>query len=107
MSLSNPGHVVDFLCGPGRGALRSFLLRQRWFAGKARGLQTVAIEDWAILDADRPVLLLLLRLDGERYYVPVSVCPADRAVPTDLIVAIGDRAVVDAHEDPGFVLPLL
>src|SRR5215468_10830100 len=107
MSLSSPGQVVDVLGGAARGPLRDFLVRQRWFAAKARGLQTVAIEDWAILDADRPVLLLLLRLDGERYYVPVSVCPADRAAPADLIVGTGDRAVVDAHEDPAFVLPLL
>src|SRR5262249_47915078 len=107
MSLSSPGQVVAVLGGAARGPLRDFLVRQRWFAAKARGLQTVAIEDWAILDADRPVLLLLLRLDGERYYVPVSVCPADRAAPADLIVGTGDGAVVDAHEDPGFILPLL
>jgi trehalose synthase-fused probable maltokinase len=99
--------VVDVLGGAARGPLRDFLVRQRWFAAKTRGLQTVAIEDWAVLDADRPVLLLLLRLDGERYYVPVSVCAADRAAPADLIVGTGDRAVVDAHEDPAFVLPLL
>src|SRR5215475_1067531 len=107
MSLSSPGQVVDVLGGAARGLLRDFLVRQRWFAAKTRGLQTVAIEDWAVLDADRPVLLLLLRLDGERYYVPVSVCPADRAAPADLIVGTGDGAVVDAHEDPGFILPLL
>src|SRR5262245_39253605 len=107
MSLSSPGHVVAFLCGPGRGALRSFLVRQRWFAGKARGLETVAIEDWAILDEDGPVLLLLLQLDGERYYVPVAVGPADQAAPADLIAGHEDRAIVDAHEDPGFIRLLL
>lgn len=107
MSLSSPSHVVDFLCGPGRGALRSFLVRQRWFAGKARGLETVVIEDWAILDADRPVLLLLLQLDGERYYVPVAVCPADQAASADLIAGHEDRAIVDAHENASFIRLLL
>jgi maltose alpha-D-glucosyltransferase / alpha-amylase len=107
MSLSSPGQVVDVLGGAGRGPLRDFLVRQRWFAAKTRGLETVTIEDWAILDADRPVLLLLLRLDGERYYVPVSVCSTDRAAPADLIVGAGNRAIVDAHEDPSFMLPLL
>jgi maltose alpha-D-glucosyltransferase/alpha-amylase len=107
MSLSSPGHVVDFLAGSGRDSLRNFLARQRWFAAKARGLETVAIEDWAVLDADRPVLLVLLRLDGERYYVPLSVCRADRAATRDLIGRIDDRAIVDAHEDLSFLRPLL
>ena len=70
MSLSSPAQVVDFLAGAGQGALRAFIVQQRWFAAKSRALRTVDIEDWAALDADRPVLLLLVRLDGERYYLP-------------------------------------
>jgi maltose alpha-D-glucosyltransferase / alpha-amylase len=107
MSLSSPGQVVEFLAGSGAGSLRDFLVRQRWFAAKARGLRTVEIEDWAVLDADRPVLLLILRLDGERYYVPLSVCLADGAAAGDVVARGGDRAIVDAHEDLGFVGPLL
>jgi len=107
ISLSSPEEVVSFLSGPGRGSLGNFLVRQRWFAAKARGLGTVTIEDWATLDAEGPVLLLLLRLDGERYYVPVSVCPRESASAGDLLASVDDRAVVDAHEDLRFIRPLL
>src|SRR4030095_1675081 len=107
MSLSSPTQVVDFLAGPGQGPLRSFIVQQRWFAAKSRALRTVDIEDWAVLDADRPVLLLLVRLDGERYYLPVAVCPAAGAAARDVITRIENRAIVDAHEDLDFVRSLL
>ena len=107
MSLSSPSNVVDFLASAGLGPLEAFLVRQRWFAAKARGLRTVEIEDWAVLDASRPVLLLLLRLDGERYYVPLSVCPAAGANAGDVITRVGDWVIVDAQEDLSFIRPLL
>ncbi len=107
MSLSSPAQVVDFLAGAGLGPLRTFIVQQRWFAAKSRALRTVDIEDWAALDADHPVLLLLVRLDGERYYLPLAVCPAAGAAARDVIARIGDRAIVDAHEDLGFVRSLL
>ncbi len=107
MSLSSPAQVVDFLAGAGLGPLRTFIVQQRWFAAKSRALRTVDIEDWAALDADRPVLLLLVRLDGERYYLPLAVCPAAGTAARDVITRIDDRAIVDAHEDLGFVHSLL
>ena len=107
MSLSSPAQVVDFLAGAGLGPLTTFIVQQRWFAAKSRALRTVDIEDWAALDADRPVLLLLVRLDGERYYLPLAVCPAADAAARDVITRIDDRAIVDAHEDLGFVHSLL
>ena len=107
MSLSSPAQVVDFLAGAGLGPLRTFIAQQRWFAAKSRGLRTVDIEDWAALDADRPILLLLVRLDGERYYLPLAVCPAAGTAPRDVITRVDDRAIVDAHEDLGFLHSLL
>src|SRR5438034_4277939 len=107
MSLSSPAQVVDFLAGAGQGPLRSFIVQQRWFAAKSRALRTVDIEDWAVLDADRPVLLLLVRLDGERYYLPVAVCPASGTAARDMIARIENLAIADAHEDLGFVRSLL
>jgi len=107
MSLSSPEQVVEFLSGSGLAPLRDFLVRQRWFAAKARGLRTVEIEDWAALEADRPALLLLLRLDGERYYVPLSVCPAASSAPVTRVARVGDQAIVDAHGDLTFMRPLL
>jgi hypothetical protein len=82
-------------------------VQQRWFAAKSRALRTVDIEDWAALDADRPVLLLLVRLDGERYYLPLAVCPAAGTAAGDVITCFENRAIVDAHEDLGFVRSLL
>jgi trehalose synthase-fused probable maltokinase len=107
MSLSSPAQVVDFLAGAGQGALRAFIVQQRWFAAKSRALRTVDIEDWAALDADRPVLLLLVRLDGERYYLPLAVCPAAGTAARDVITRFENCAIVDAHEDLGFVHSLL
>jgi len=107
MSLSSAEQVVEFLSGSGLAPLRDFLVRQRWFAAKARGLRTVEIEDWAALEADRPALLLLLRLDGERYYVPLSVCPAASSAPVTRVARVGDQAIVDAHGDLTFMRPLL
>src|SRR4029453_12520799 len=85
----------------------AFIVQQRWFAAKSRALRTVDIEDWAALDADRPVLLLLGRLDGERYYPPLAVCPAAGTAAGDVITRFENRAIVDAHEDLGFVRSLL
>ena len=45
-----PAEVVAVLEGDGGAALGEFLRRQRWFAAKARGLDAVRIEDWAVLD---------------------------------------------------------
>ena len=107
MSLSSPAQVVDFLSGAGLGPLGAFIAQQRWFAAKSRALRTVDIEDWAALDADRPVMLLLVRLDGERYYLPLAVCPAGGTADRDVITRIDNLAIVDAHEDLGFVHSLL
>ena len=70
---SDPAAVVALLSGPGRSDFAQFLARQRWFAAKTRGVGTLAVRDWAILDAEGPLVLLLLDVDGDRYHVPVTV----------------------------------
>ena len=73
---SDPGAIVALLSGPGRSDLAQYLVRQRWFAAKTRGIGALAMRDWATLDEDVPLVLLLLDVDGDRYHVPVTVAPA-------------------------------
>jgi trehalose synthase-fused probable maltokinase len=102
---SDPAAVVALLSGPGRSDLAQFLTRQRWFAAKTRGVDTLAVLDWAVLDPDHPLLLLLLAVDGDRYYVPVAVAEAAASEPA--LARAGGEAVVDAHADPRFARRLL
>lgn len=97
---SDPAALVALLAGPGRSDLARFLIRQRWFAAKTRGIEAVEVLDWAVLDPDGPCVLLLLAVDGDPYYVPVTVS-AD-AAPEAAIAHAGAEAVVDAHHDPRF-----
>jgi trehalose synthase-fused probable maltokinase len=97
---SDPAAIVALLSGPGRPDLVQFLVRQRWFAAKARGIGAVAVQDWATLDADGPFVLLLLDVDGDRYQVPVAVAP--EAGPTATVARLDAGVVVDAHDDPRF-----
>jgi len=97
---SDPAAVVALLSGPGRSDFAQFLARQRWFAAKTRGVGTLAVRDWAILDAEGPLVLLLLDVDGDRYHVPVTVAadaPAGAA-----LARLDGESVVDAHDDPRF-----
>ena len=98
--------VVEHLAGAGAPALRSFVERQRWFAAKAHGLQSVRVEDWAALRHDPPLVLLLVRADEVRYYVPVALGdpPADAA---RVIGTLGGLTLFDAHWHPDFGLGVL
>jgi trehalose synthase-fused probable maltokinase len=96
---SDPAAIVALLAGPGRSDLAQFLIRQRWFAAKARGIGALAVHDWATLDADVPLVLLLLDVDGDRYHVPVAVAP--EAGP-DAMARWDGAGVVDAHDDARF-----
>ena len=95
-----PAEVVAVLEGDGGAALGEFLRRQRWFAAKARGLDAVRIEDWAVLDQRGPLLLALLDVDGERYYLPLAVSAV--AGEGDVIARGGSRIVVEGHADAAF-----
>ena len=97
---SDPAALVALLSGPGRSDLARFLIRQRWFAAKTRGIAAVDVLDWAILDPDGPLVLLLIAVDGDPYYVPVTVTAEAAAEAT--LVRAGAEAVVDAHHEPRF-----
>ena len=97
---SDPAALVALLSGPGRSDLARFLIRQRWFAAKTRGIEAVDVLDWAVLDPDGPLVLLLLAVDGDQYYVPVTV--SAEAAPEAALARAGAETVVDAHHDPRF-----
>jgi maltose alpha-D-glucosyltransferase/alpha-amylase len=98
--------VVEHLAKAGAPALRAFVERQRWFAAKARGLGIVRVEDWAALRDDPPLVLLLVRADEARYYVPVALgeSPSDAA---RTIGPLAGLALFDAHWHPDFGVCLL
>ena len=67
-----------------REALAPFLLRQRWFAGKARQLQSARFVDWGLLRrGDYPMFLTIVEAeykDGrERYVIPLTILSNDSA----------------------------
>ncbi len=99
--------LIDTLTGSGRDALREFIARQRWFAAKTRGIAAVRVEDWAAL-RERPArLLLLVAVDGERYFVPLAATPAPPPDARAAVAAVGAETIVDAHWDPEFGRDLL
>ena len=102
---SDPGAIVALLAGPGRSDLAQYLVRQRWFAAKTRGIGALAVRDWATLDEDAPLVLLLLDVDGDRYHVPVTVAPA--AAPASTMASLDGAVVIDAHDDPRFARRVL
>jgi len=97
---SEPAAIVARLAGPGRSDLARYLVRQRWFAAKTRGIDALAVRDWATLDEDAPLVLLLLDVDGDRYHVAVTV--AADAAPPAVMARLDGAAIVDAHDDPRF-----
>ncbi len=103
---SDAAAVVRHLSEAGAPALRAFIERQRWFAGKARGLRTARMEDWSALREDPPLVLLLIRADETRYFVPVALgqAPAD---PARAIGPFGGLTLFDAHWHPNFGTSLL
>jgi maltose alpha-D-glucosyltransferase/alpha-amylase len=63
-----------------RDLLLPFLLRQRWFGGKARAARTAQFVDWGLLRrGPQPLFLTLIEVrfeDGgrEQYFLPLTVC---------------------------------
>jgi hypothetical protein len=96
-SLSEPEDVVDFLAGPGLARLKDFLVSQRWFAAKTHGIHTVEVEDWTELEPDGPTLLLLLRVDGERYYTPLSVSASAEIAAADVAGRLEGQAPMSSQ----------
>ncbi len=68
-----------------RDLLAPFLLRQRWFGGKARRLRAARFVDWGLLRrGPQPLFLTLVEVqfdDGERetYFLPLAICAATDA----------------------------
>jgi maltose alpha-D-glucosyltransferase/alpha-amylase len=104
----NVRHLIE------RDFLRDFVLRQRWFPGKARRLEHVSIVDWAVLTrGQEPSFLWLLDATydagpAERFFMPVATLsgPAAEALQHDHPAAVVARVsgarkgvVHDAIED--------
>jgi maltose alpha-D-glucosyltransferase/alpha-amylase len=67
-----------------RDALLPFLLRQRWYAGKARHALKARFADWALLDAEPPLFLCIVEVEyeggaAERYAVVLAAVGGDAA----------------------------
>ncbi|HEY8339182.1 MAG TPA: alpha-amylase family glycosyl hydrolase, partial [Egibacteraceae bacterium] len=99
--------LLDDLAAPAQRhaleqALGAWLPAQRWFAGKARDISGVRIEDaWAVSD-DGAVVDLIVAVDyrdggAERYQVPVAAADAGGATAAS---ALGDSGLVDALDVP-------
>ncbi|MDQ3529420.1 MAG: hypothetical protein M3425_05660, partial [Actinomycetota bacterium] len=85
--------------------LLPWLPRQRWFAGKARSVETVSVHDEILLDTDDAAVLDTLVdvefTDGhrERYQVPLAAADAcsAQAFPVGTVAGLD---LVDAMTDP-------
>jgi maltose alpha-D-glucosyltransferase/alpha-amylase len=67
-----------------RDALLPFLLRQRWYAGKARHAARARFLDWTLLDAQPPLFLCIIEVEYEggatdRYVVLLATAGGDVA----------------------------
>jgi len=101
---SEPAEIVALLSGSGRHDLARYLIQQRWFAAKTRGVGALAVLDWAVLDHEGPLVLLLLDVDGDVYYLPVAVAAGGTG---SVITRAGDEVVIDAHDEPRFARGVL
>jgi maltose alpha-D-glucosyltransferase/alpha-amylase len=103
-----------------RDALLPFLLRQRWYAGKARIARRAKFVDWTLLDAEPPVFLAIVEVEydagaQERYVLVLATAAGDAAqqvlqqrASTVVARLSGARSGVlyDGMTDPGVVTTL-
>jgi trehalose synthase-fused probable maltokinase len=94
--------VAEFLAGRGRPALAEFVARQRWFGAKARGIGSVVVEDWAALQEAPPIILLLVQVDGDRYYVPLACSSSPPDDRRRTVAQLDAESIYDAHWEPAF-----
>lgn len=102
MTATSASQVAEVLGGRAMPALTEFVARQRWFAAKARGIGSLLVEDWAALQEAPPIVLLLLQVDGDRYYVPLACSsspPDDRRLT---VAQLDGESIYDAHWEPAF-----
>ena len=114
------------LTGPARGLIESdylpkFLYRQRWFAGAARSVEQIVVEDWLLLDEVGAAILLagVKYSDGgpESYIVPLKLAKGEEsgwiadsnpdAMLTVWDTGSGERLIYDATFDEPFRQALL
>ncbi|MEO5896624.1 MAG: maltose alpha-D-glucosyltransferase [Vicinamibacterales bacterium] len=63
-----------------RDLLVPFLMRQRWFGGKSRGINAARFADWGLLRrAPQPLFLTIVEIDytdgaRDRYFLPLTIC---------------------------------
>jgi maltose alpha-D-glucosyltransferase/alpha-amylase len=68
-----------------RDLLVPFLMRQRWFGGKARAVRSARFIEWGLIRrGPQPLLVTLVEVQfdgGERdtYFLPLAICPATDA----------------------------
>jgi len=108
------GALEQFGIGPAAPAIRSWLLRARWFGGRRQRVETVDLVDLAVLRAAAPLVLFTLwRVEyagggSEIYSLPIGVRhaphPIARLGPEHLIgtvdTADGELLAYDALADP-------
>src|SRR5689334_22959414 len=63
----------------GSGARAAFVSRQRWFAAKHRAIARLDAVDAALVTAERPFVLALVDVDGDRYHLPLALRRANEA----------------------------
>jgi maltose alpha-D-glucosyltransferase / alpha-amylase len=104
-----------------RDALRPFLLRQRWYAGKARQARTARFVDWAMIEADPPTFLAVVEVEydgggSDRYVVVLATAVGDAAQQvlqqrssTVLALLSGARSGVlyDGMSDPAVAMKVM
>ncbi len=80
-----------------REALLPFLVRQRWFAGKARPVKGTRFADWGVIRrGPRPIFVAVVSVDyqdggGEQYFVPLAVLDGQ---PAETILASTPHAAI-------------
>ena len=80
-------------------ALAGFVVRQRWFGGKARRVADVAIADWLPLVDGGGLAILEVAFDGgdrDRYVLPLAMMSRERALALD---GSSGRVMVGGHEN--------
>jgi len=99
----------DALVGELGEALPRWMVDQRWFRAKARGVGTVSTLRTAMLvDGDPALVHVLVTVDGEVYQVPLAMrTEVSEQLESAVIGRVGSHAVYDATHDPELMAPLL
>ncbi|MCI0546596.1 MAG: phosphotransferase [Candidatus Rokubacteria bacterium] len=104
----NSREALAFLEGDGMRAGAAFLARQRWFAARGTPPQAIRVLDAGVAREAPLLVLALLDVDGDRYFVPVAAEARATADVARTIVALGrEEVLTDAVPDPALARLLL